>query len=283
MQSTLPSQSPMPTACTATSPPRVSRSVARVIHLWPSRVVARVTSGAPGVNPHDVERELDVARHAARACARGRTAERPAATLPHRRDGHTLVFWHYLVKGHLAPAGAGQGLRANPRLARGLRRPTPPRWTGRGSTRNARALRASQMISNFCANSLRARNLQGRRCTATPTSSTACKPRPGRSRPTRKMGPPRPPRIRPRRAPPARALARSTAGGSDGCRRLRALRRRPPWARAPGVRLLGGGIVHGRGRPPPRRRTSTRAPAAVSTTLPPLTRHLRGLREHSRR
>ncbi len=84
-----------------------------LVHLWPSPVVARVTSGAPGVNPHDVERELDVARHAARA---GAPVVQPSDLLPpgpHRRDGHTLVFWRYLVEtGPLEPAGAGQGLRA---------------------------------------------------------------------------------------------------------------------------------------------------------------------------
>ena len=32
-----------------------------LVHLWPSPVVARVTSGAPGVDPADVERELTVA------------------------------------------------------------------------------------------------------------------------------------------------------------------------------------------------------------------------------
>ncbi len=84
-----------------------------LVHLWPSPVVARVTSGARGVNPHDVERELDVARHAARA---GAPVVQPSDLLPpgpHRRDGHTLVFWHYLVEtGPLEPAGAGQGLRA---------------------------------------------------------------------------------------------------------------------------------------------------------------------------
>jgi Ser/Thr protein kinase RdoA (MazF antagonist) len=40
-----------------------------LVHLWPAPVVARVTSGAPGVNPDDVEQELHVARHAARAGA----------------------------------------------------------------------------------------------------------------------------------------------------------------------------------------------------------------------
>jgi len=83
-----------------------------LVHLWPSPVVARVTSGAPGVDPADVERELTVARHAARA---GAPVVQPSDLLPpgpYRRDGHTLVFWRYLARtGELDPAAAGRGLR----------------------------------------------------------------------------------------------------------------------------------------------------------------------------
>jgi Phosphotransferase enzyme family len=82
-----------------------------LVHLWPSPVVARITSGAPGVDPDDVERELAVARHAARA---GAPVVRPSDLLPpgpHRHDGHTLVFWHYLVQaGKLDATAAGRGL-----------------------------------------------------------------------------------------------------------------------------------------------------------------------------
>jgi hypothetical protein len=84
-----------------------------LVHLWPSPVVARVTSGAPGVDPGDVERELPVARHAARA---GAPVVQPSDLLPpgpHRHDGHTLVFWRLLVRaGKTDPAAAGRGLRA---------------------------------------------------------------------------------------------------------------------------------------------------------------------------
>ena len=84
-----------------------------LVHLWPSPVVARVTSGAAGVDPADVERELTVARHAARA---GAPVVQPTDLLPpgpYRRDGHTLVFWRYLERtGELDPAAAGRGLRA---------------------------------------------------------------------------------------------------------------------------------------------------------------------------
>lgn len=83
-----------------------------LVHLWPSLVVARVTSGAPGVDPADVEREISVTRHAARA---GAPVVQPSNLLPpgpHRRDGHTLVFWNYLVQaGELDSAAAGRGLR----------------------------------------------------------------------------------------------------------------------------------------------------------------------------
>jgi hypothetical protein len=83
-----------------------------LVHLWPSPVVARVTSGAPGVDPADVERELTVAGHAARA---GAPVVEPSHLLPpgpHRRDGHTLVFWRYLVRtGELDPSAAGRALR----------------------------------------------------------------------------------------------------------------------------------------------------------------------------
>jgi hypothetical protein len=83
-----------------------------LVHLWPSPVVARVTSGAAGVDPADVERELTVAGHAARA---GAPVVQPSDLLPpgpHRRDGHTLVFWRYLARtGELDPAAAGRGLR----------------------------------------------------------------------------------------------------------------------------------------------------------------------------
>ena len=84
-----------------------------LVYLWPAPVVARVTSGAPGVDPADVERELTVARHAGRA---GAPVVRPSDLLPpgpHRHGGHTLVFWRYLVQvGELDATAAGRGLRS---------------------------------------------------------------------------------------------------------------------------------------------------------------------------
>jgi hypothetical protein len=84
-----------------------------LVHLWPSPVVARVTSGAPGVDPGDVARELTVARHAGRA---GAPVVQPSELLPpgpHRHAGHTLVFWRYLEQaGETDAAAAGRGLRA---------------------------------------------------------------------------------------------------------------------------------------------------------------------------
>jgi hypothetical protein len=83
-----------------------------LVHLWPSPVVARVTSGAPGVDLGDVERELAVARHAVR---RGAPVVRPSDLLPpgpHRYGGHTLVFWQYLGReGEVDSTAAGRGLR----------------------------------------------------------------------------------------------------------------------------------------------------------------------------
>jgi hypothetical protein len=83
-----------------------------LVHLWPAPVVARVTSGAPGVNPDDVEQELRVAEHAARA---GAPVVQPSELLPpgpHHHGGHTLVFWRYLERdGALDAPAAGRGLR----------------------------------------------------------------------------------------------------------------------------------------------------------------------------
>lgn len=84
-----------------------------LVHLRPLPVVARVTSGAAGVDPQDVVRELDVARHVARA---GALVVEPSDLLdagPHEHDGHMLVFWRYLAsEGTLDAAAAGHDLRA---------------------------------------------------------------------------------------------------------------------------------------------------------------------------
>jgi hypothetical protein len=65
------------------------------------------------MDPEDVVRELDVARHAANA---GAPVVPPSDLLdpgPHIHDGHTLAFWTY-VEEHREPdaAAAGEGLRA---------------------------------------------------------------------------------------------------------------------------------------------------------------------------
>ena len=89
-----------------------------LVHLAPSPVVARVTSGALGVDPGDVERELGVALHAARA---GAPVVRPSDLLPpgpHRHGGHTLVFWQYL--------GASSSRSDNYRA--GCRAPSPQEY-----------------------------------------------------------------------------------------------------------------------------------------------------------
>jgi hypothetical protein len=152
-----------------------------LVHLWPAPVVARVTSGAAGVDPADVERELTVARHAARA---GAPVVQPTDLLPpgpYRRDGHTLVFWRYLERtGELDPAAAGRGLRAihdslvdyEGELPRG------------GRAAEVRAMLAPlrrRTTSSSSASWPRASFPKGRRCTATATSSTASRPLPGLS------------------------------------------------------------------------------------------------------
>lgn len=84
-----------------------------LVHLRPLPVVARVTSGAASVDPQDVVRELDVARHLTGA---GAPVVEPSDLLdpgPHQHDGHTLVFWRHLTEaGELDPLAAARGLRA---------------------------------------------------------------------------------------------------------------------------------------------------------------------------
>lgn len=84
-----------------------------LVHLAPWPLVARVTSGAPGVDPGDVVRELDVARHLRRA---GAPTVQPTDLIdpgPHVHGRHTLVFWHHIrAEGELDAAAAGEGLRA---------------------------------------------------------------------------------------------------------------------------------------------------------------------------
>ncbi|MGH3002780.1 MAG: phosphotransferase [Gaiellaceae bacterium] len=82
-----------------------------LVHLRPAPVVARVTSGAPGVDPDGVVRELIVARHAARA---GAPVVEPSDLLdpgPHEYDGRIVVFWRFVeTRGELDAAAAGRGL-----------------------------------------------------------------------------------------------------------------------------------------------------------------------------
>lgn len=84
-----------------------------LVHLRPLPLVARVTSGAAGVDRDDVVRELAVARHLAKA---GAPVAEPSDLLdpgPHEQGGHTLVFWRYIAAaGELDAAAAGRGLRA---------------------------------------------------------------------------------------------------------------------------------------------------------------------------
>jgi len=86
-----------------------------LVHLRPSPVVARASSGIPfpeGPDPSDVIRELEVASHAARA---GAPVIPPADALdagPHRHGGHIVTFWRYVeARRPVDPRAAGQGLR----------------------------------------------------------------------------------------------------------------------------------------------------------------------------
>jgi hypothetical protein len=83
-----------------------------LVHLLPSPVVARVSSGAPGVSSGDVALELRVAGHAAAA---GAPVVRPTALAdpgPHEHDGHVVALWTYVEShGDLDAAAAGHGLR----------------------------------------------------------------------------------------------------------------------------------------------------------------------------
>ncbi|HVW89154.1 MAG TPA: hypothetical protein VHC01_06775, partial [Gaiellaceae bacterium] len=84
-----------------------------LVHLPPWPLVARVTSGAPGVDPGDVVRELEVARHLRRAGAPTVELTDMIDAGPHVHGPHTLVFWHYVhADGELDAAAAGEGLRA---------------------------------------------------------------------------------------------------------------------------------------------------------------------------
>jgi hypothetical protein len=84
-----------------------------LVHLRPAPLVARVTSGAPGVDPDDVVRELAVASHARR---NGASVVEPTDLFepgPHEHGGHVLAFWRFVeARGELDAAGAGRRLRA---------------------------------------------------------------------------------------------------------------------------------------------------------------------------
>jgi Phosphotransferase enzyme family len=84
-----------------------------LVHLRPSPVVARVSSGAPGVSSGDVALELRVAGH---AVAAGAPVVPPTPLVdpgPHEWDGHVVALWTYVEpRGEVDPAAAGRGLRS---------------------------------------------------------------------------------------------------------------------------------------------------------------------------
>jgi hypothetical protein len=86
-----------------------------LVHLAPSPVVARVSSGIPfpeGPKPEDVVRELHVARHAARGGAPVIPPLEDPEPGPHHRGAHIVTFWRYVrPQGQVDPRAAGRGLR----------------------------------------------------------------------------------------------------------------------------------------------------------------------------
>ena len=86
-----------------------------LVHLRPSPIVARISSGVPfpeGPNPEDVVRELEVAGHAARAGAPVVPPSTDVDPGPHRRGGHIVTFWRYIdARGDVDPRAAGRRLR----------------------------------------------------------------------------------------------------------------------------------------------------------------------------
>lgn len=83
-----------------------------LVHLRPSQIVARVSTALPfpeGPNPDDIERELAVALHAARADA---PVVPPADDKAYRHAGHIVTLWRYIEPLHDPdPRQAGRGLR----------------------------------------------------------------------------------------------------------------------------------------------------------------------------
>ena len=86
-----------------------------LVHLAPSRVVARVSSGVPfpeRPKPEDVVRELHVARHAVRAGAPVIPPTEEPDPGPHYQGAHIVTFWRYVSRrGEADPRSAGRGLR----------------------------------------------------------------------------------------------------------------------------------------------------------------------------
>ena len=193
-----------------------------LVHLRPFPVVARVTSGAAGVDPGDVERELAVAGHAASRGRAGCPAESTSFRLARIGGTGTRSSSGATSSGRASstrppPAGASQ----DPRLA----------WDYDGELpRGGRAAEVRAMLAPFAPSDdvellceLASRELpEGQalhgdahlfNCIQTLRS---CLARPGDRVP-------RPARVRPCRARPGRPLARSGPGGSGGARRVRPL------------------------------------------------------------
>lgn len=86
-----------------------------LVRLSPSPVVARVSSAVPfpkGPNPEDVVREVEVARHAARAGAPVIPPTDDVDPGPHHHGGRIVTLWRYVAPaGRVDPRCAGRRLR----------------------------------------------------------------------------------------------------------------------------------------------------------------------------
>ena len=154
-----------------------------LVHLWP----------APGGRARDERRCRRRSRPTSNGSScrpstrltRAHRSSRPSDLLPpgpHRHDGHTLVFWRYLAQAGKLDASRGRPRAPrDPRVARGLRRRAAPCRPRRGCASDARSHSRRPTTSSSSASSPRASFRRDKRCTATPTSSTASKPLPARS------------------------------------------------------------------------------------------------------
>ena len=170
-----------------------------LVHLRPFPVVARVTSGAAGVDPGDVERELS--RRPSRG-SRGAPVVQPSDLLPpgpHRRDrAHARLLALPRAGRRARPGRRRPGSPHDPRRSRGYEGELPR--GGRAAEVRAMLAPSHRRMTSSSLCELASRELpKGRRCTGMPTLQL----HPDRDRSClARLGDrlPRPTRIRPCRA-----------------------------------------------------------------------------------